>query len=219
MKLTILPFFSLFLFFTSCFRHVYYVSPFNGNNISYHTLPLLRDSTKSIIFANSNLYTGSANTEESDKVFAMEFNISRSHKFSSFQAYYGINFSFGNYHVASVNNINNSSTINAGIINSMPGNKSFGGTAIESGINLVTDLGGGCEFRVIGLEAASHLEYGSYLNFREKLPDSAATLIARNKSFTTLGFYSEILQKIKKGSVGMKIAHGGILEKKYHMLY
>jgi len=48
------------------------------------------------------------------------------------------------------------------------------------------------------------------------LPDTAATFIARGNSLATIGFYSEIVDKTKYGSFGVKFSAGWMLGKDYH---
>jgi len=204
--------------FSSCsYQQAYYVSPFNGNSNTYHATPLLSDSVKSAIYLSGNMYSGSANYNGSDDVINFEGDVYRTQQFGLLEAYYGLNASFGNYDVAELDSDYTYSTVNYQLINSMAGSKSFGGVGAEGGINFTLPMAHG-EWRLFGMEVSSHKEFGSYLDFRNLLPDSAATLIIKNSFFSTLGFYSELVKKVKHGSYGFRIASGTILESAYHNL-
>jgi hypothetical protein len=215
----IIPFYLLCtILFGSCtLRNLYYVSPYNGTAAPYHAIPLSADSIKSSTSAGGDLYFGSANEDGSDNVFLFSGNISRTAQLNHFQAYYGLDLSLGNYEVVKVDSFNNSSSVNFAAINSMDGNKFFEGLGASGGINFVFPFKGG-EWRVLGLELSSHREFGDYLNFRDKLPDSAATLIVKNDYFTTWGFYSEILSKTNYGNWGFRFSSGRIIEPDYNNL-
>ncbi|MEI9933854.1 MAG: hypothetical protein WDM71_03185 [Ferruginibacter sp.] len=94
-------------------------------------MPLKSDSVKSATFVGGNFYSGDANSQSSDYVFAFDGNISRSQQFGLFEAYYGADISLGNYKVATVDSYYNSPTVNAQIINSMAGHKFFGGGGLS----------------------------------------------------------------------------------------
>jgi hypothetical protein len=216
MKKYLLYLLTSIIFLPGCYlRQAYYVSPFNSNNDHYHSMPLKSDSAKSATYFGASIYTGNANTQGADEVFAFQTNVSRAHQFGVFQAYYGADLTLGNYNVASFDSVGNSSTVNYGIINSMSGGKFFGAEGLAGGINVVLPGRDGSEWRALGVEGSSHHEFGDYLAFRNNLPDAAATLIIRNNFFTTLGIYTEAMFKINHGSVGIKLASGTVMESAY----
>jgi hypothetical protein len=198
-------------------RNLYYVSPYNGTDAPYHAIPLSADSVKSSTSAGGDVYIGSANEDGTDNVFLFSGNINRTAQWNHFQAYYGLDLSLGNYGVAKVDSFYNSPSVNFATINSMDGNKFFEGLGASGGINFVLPFNSG-EWRVLGLELSSHREFGDYLNFRDKLPGTAATLIVKNDYFTTWGFYSEILSKTSYGNWGFRFSSGRIIEPDYNNL-
>jgi len=198
-------------------RQAFYVSPYNGLNNSYHSIPLRSDSLKSAFYVNSAIFTGSANDYGHDDMFAFQTSLSAGHNFGYFQAYYGAGITLGNYRVNTFDSFGISRSVDYKIINQYAGSKFFGTTGIEAGFNLVIPLGIS-EWRVLGIETSMQQEFGQYLQFRKQLPDSAATLVVRNSFLTTLGGYSEITAKTNHGSVGFKIAIGTLLGSAYHHL-
>jgi hypothetical protein len=212
--------FTLFgvLVFAGCIRRqAFYVSPYNGLNNSYHTIPLRSDSVKSSLYINSVIFTGSANDYSHDHKFAFQTSLSRGQNFGHLQAYYGVGITLGNYNVKSFDSLGTSSSVNYKIINQFAGSKFFGTGGVEAGLNIVVPVGFS-EWRVLGIETSMQQEFGEYLKFREQLPDSAATLIVRNSFLATLGGYSEITAETKHGSVGFKLAIGTLLGSGYHHL-
>ena len=188
--------FSIFLLSGCALQQVYYVSPFNGNNTSYHAIPLKSDSTKSSNYISGSLYFGTANAHYSDDVFSFESNIYHCNQFGVFQSYYGIDASLGNYHVGTLTGAYYGQTVE--YINPKAGNKFFGGIGIQGGMNFVLPLSHG-EWRLMGIEMSSHMEYGSYLKFRKEIPDHLATLNIPSNTFSTIGLYSELVIKVKHG--------------------
>lgn len=68
-KILFLPVIAAFAFL-SCApikQQTYYISPFNGNYISYHPIPLKADSIPSALYAGVVIYTGTANELDTDK--------------------------------------------------------------------------------------------------------------------------------------------------------
>ena len=220
MKVYSLFFALLFLLvcFTGCIeRPVYYVSPYNGNSTSYHTMPLKKDSVKTATYASGSLYLGQANTALTDKVFNFEGSIYQAKQFGIFEAYYGVDASIGNYNVALYDS-DAYATIDYQTLNANAGNKLYEGLGVEGGINLVHVTRHG-EWRVIGTELTGHTDFGSYANFRKTLPATAANLIIRQQTYSTLGFNTESIRKTKHGSYSLKIAYGFVLSRPYNHAY
>jgi hypothetical protein len=208
--------FCTIILFTGCIgRQAFYVSPFNGLNNPYHTIPLKKDSTKSAFYANGALAFGSANDYGGDKTFAADVNLSHSLNFGDFQAFYGVGFSAGSYKVDKFETQGNNGTVDPGIINANAGKKNFSGYGFDGGINYTVPIRNG-EWRVIGFETSLRKEAGRYLEFRKNLPASAATLIIRKDVYGTAGGYSEIIGHSNDFSYGFKLGIGTVLGKDYH---
>lgn len=196
------------LLLCGCVEHRYYVSPFNGNNGTYHPIPLKSDSVKSGYYATAAVGWGSANDEGVDNVFSAHTNLSGGHNFGPLQAFYSLGFAAGNYKVDSADGVEE------------PGNKFFRGFGFEGGLNAVMPFQGG-EWRIVGVETSVWNESGKYLQFRKALPDAAATssdaidLVIRNKSYRTIGGYTEILARGGTITFGIRLAAGTVLNKRY----
>jgi len=205
--------------FTSCgVKRAIYTSPFNANNITYHAIPLVKDSVRSAIYFNSNIYLGSANSTSKDHVTAFNVSMHRTNQIGKqFQAYYAVNLCVGDYKVAGYGFQNISHTVNPQVINSFAGHKTFTGLGVAGGINAAFTKKRG-EFR-IGTEFSSNRDYGSYYGFRKAIPDSAVTFVARNSSFSTLGLYVDINHIVRDRSFGVRIGAGAVLESQYGDLY
>lgn len=196
-------------------RQAYYVSPVYGLNPGYQTVPLNADSIKAATYANAALSFGTANEDGHDKKFSFNSSLSRSHNFGKFGAHYGAGLLLGSYRVARYDSIGNNRTVNYKAINQRVGNYGFGALNINSGIHLAFGDTKG-ELRFPGFEVSLSKEFGNYADFRNDLPDSAATIINRSTFFGTAGIYVEGLSKWKDGSViGLKMGYGKSLGKGY----
>lgn len=160
---------------------------------------------------------GSANDGAIDKTFIGQVNISRSHNFGSFQAFYSGNFSLGNYHVRADSINRDYSYHDYAIIDRQAGNKLVAGAGIDAGINYVLTMRGG-EWR-IGMETSAQNDYGGYYNFRKNLPDSAADIIIRNRLYATIGGYTELIGNIEDVGIGLKMSIGTALGRRYNNAY
>jgi hypothetical protein len=205
------------LFSCSIGRQAFYVSPLNGLTNQYRTTPLKKDSIKSATYLNASISGGGDNEGGTDSKFSFTTGVSRSHNFRNFQARYGAGVALGNYQVKPYDSIGNNETVNYRIINQNAGNYFFGAGMVEGAINFVrpNKLG---EWRVIGLESSFASEFGSYLNFRKDLPDSAATLIIRNPFFGTAGLFTEFVNRSGKSLYGLKFGYGIALGCEYRNL-
>jgi hypothetical protein len=195
----------------------YYLSPQNASSNPYHTIPLKSDSVKGAVYGSLVYTTGSANYSGHDYLSVFQASVYRSNNFGRFQAYYGGNLSLSAYHVAEY--YNSHYRYNGGIagidpipidtIYHIPGGKeSFGGYGLSGGINYVIPFSKG-EWRALGLETSIQNEFGNYAEFREGLPDTAASLVFRKRLTTTLGLYTDILWKGHHGKeYGFKFALG-----------
>ena len=195
---------------TSCFRQAYFLSPFNANTNYYHAMPMSKDSVKSATYISGALSAGGSNDYFNDEVFSFNGYFHRSHNFDKLQAWYGANLSLGSYNVDRDGyyfNPNYTNSVYGG------GTKFFGGVGVSGGMNLVVPMGTRHEWRVIGIESTLQNEYGSYLNFRKNLPDSAANAIAKNRIFATAGLTTEFVFRRRSGTtLGYKVAIGSSLQ-------
>lgn len=210
----LLFFISLCLF--SCIgRQAYYVSPFNGITPAYHTVPMRSDSIKSAFYLNGALGTGGANEGLTDTKFLGTVDISQSHNFGIFQAYYSLGFTAGSYKLKPYDSVGNNKTVNYRIINQNTGTYFFGGPGFDGGINLVS-AGRKSEWRIFGVETSLRQEIGQYGKVRDGIPDSAATVVIRNRFFGTVGIFTDIVAKTSTGPLGFKFGWGTVLGNTYH---
>jgi hypothetical protein len=209
---------SLFLF--SCIgRQAYYVNPFNGITAPYRTVPMKSDSIAHVNYLNFGFSNGHANDWYNDHKISGSVSFSRSHNFGIFQAHYGAGMTAGSYRVSRFDSNNTNSSVDYKIINQNAGNYFFGGWSFDGGMNLVS-ASEYFEWRVIGVETSLRHEFGDYRRFRERLPDTAATLILRNPDLGTLGMFTEFVFRNKDGSrIGLKFDYGGVLGSSYHSYY
>ena len=197
---------------------VFYLSPSNANSNPYHTIPLKKDSVKNASYISALFNAGSAN-DDGDNEYALRINFHRSHNFGNFQAYYGLNGTIGIYSIAEFKNYKYQAQ--GGFFPSYlaydsgylipPKNAFFGSAGFNGGINLVIPFRKG-EWRPLGLETSIQKEFGDYLNFRKNLPDTAATVIFRNSATATIGIYTDIIGRTRRGTeFGYKFALGMVL--------
>ncbi len=222
---------TIFFALTGCYtQQAYYVSPFNGDSPGYHSIPLKADSLKSAFYINGAYFGGLANEGGRDAVRTFHTEIAGAHNIGSFQGWYGLGLSLGNYSVtrwdssfynylghSPSSSARTATPFDAKIIDQNAGNKFFGGTGFSGGINGVLPTNRS-EWRFLGIETSLEREFGDYLQFRKQLPDSAATLIERSNFFGTLGFYTELLGKTRQGNFGFRFATGIILGRSYNNL-
>ena len=201
--------FIVFIFFSSCVQHAYYLSAFTSNSNPYHAIPLQSDSIKGATYINSSVAIGGANSNWRDNIVSFRAGLHRSNTFGNFHLYYGGNVAIGSYNVASYSNGEFSGGMDAPTINRNAGSKFFGGYGFNGGFNALVPLRSGGEWRVIGLEGSAQNEFGDYLNFRKNLPDSAANIDNRNKWTGTIGITTEIISRRRSGSTfGYKLGIG-----------
>ena len=200
-----------------CARQAFYVSPYNGNHNPYHPIPLKQDSVKSASYISASISNGTANDREADGTLTFFTSFSRAHNFGNFQGFYAADFSLGNYKVAPFSEYDGSENFDPTAINENAGNKFFGGAGADGGVNFVLPIRNG-EWRVFGIETSVQQEFGNYAAFRKKLADKDADLVVRDKLFATLGGYTEIVGRISRGSMGLRLGAGSVLGSKYHNL-
>ena len=202
---------------SSCIHQkAYFASPVNSMNDSYRTIPLQSDSLKTAFYGGAAFSDASTNDWGHDYSYSFQTNLSVSNNFKNIQAYYGVAVLLGSYKMNPYYPEGNDRTVNSQILNQYVGKISFGAVGFNGGMDVVIPLRGGGEWRLIGVETSVYKEFGDYLAVRKQLPDSAATFIARKGSFATIGGYTEIADKTRYGSFGIKFSLGAVLGKEYH---
>jgi hypothetical protein len=207
-------------------RQAILVSPFNGNNSVYHTIPLKSDSIRSAFFISASFATGQANyTSDSrpdtsvpgaDYVKTFQFNIYRTHNAGVLELYYGGHFALGNYTLNKFDSIDNDPSVNYQAINQYAGRKLFGGYGADAGLDIILPIGGGGEWRVLGYEFSLTHEFGKYLQFRNQIPFSYLTYVAPSNFYGNDGFFTEIM--MFKGAIGLKLEKGWVMGSQYNNL-
>jgi hypothetical protein len=200
-----------------------YVSPFNGNSGEYHPLPLLADSQKTAFYVQAACTWGRGNVNQQDHLSGGNASIYWTHQLGRFQCFSGLALSLGDYNARRWDSSANflppiNQPVHAAQLNPYTGHHFFGGTGFSGGINYVIPLGGGSEWRIIGVETDLQREFGGYHHFRAKLPDSLTTLDIRDRFFGTAGLSSEIVIKREKGAWSFRASHGWVFGAPYRHL-
>ena len=196
-------------------RQAYYVHPFNGLSQPFRTLPHHRDSVRSATYIQAALASGDANDYGLDRKFAGSANLSRSWNFGTFQGHAGLGFAAGNYRVSPYDTFGiNNATVNTRYLNERIGRYTFSGITADGAINARADMGRG-EWRFLGIEAALSREYGRYLQFRETLPDSVATLVVRSPWYASGGLTTEFVFGDPDRNWGFRFAYGTTIGNNY----
>jgi hypothetical protein len=204
---------------SSCTYHSYYQSPFNANLETYHAVPLHSDPAKSANYASGVVTLGGANEYLRDHLYSFCGSLYQSRNFGYFQAYYGADISVGSYYVSPYRTRGDrpSAGMDTALINAAAGSKFFGGYGLSGGINFVLPLGRVGEWRVLGLSMNLQDEFGNYLRFRQRLPDSAANTIFKDHQVGTIGFSTELAFETHHGMVCLKWSLGlPLLDPKGH---
>jgi hypothetical protein len=201
-----------------------YVSPFNGNSGEYHPLPLLADSTKTAFYAQTAVFGGSGNVNHNDRIAGGNASLYLTHRFGWFQCFSGLSLTFGDYNARHWDTNHNWSppidpTGHLTQLNAYTGHQFFGGTGFSGGINFVIPLGGGCEWRIAGMETNLQREFGAYRRFRGKLPDTLTALDIRDRFFGTIGVTSEfVIRGINGVQWGFRVSRGWSIGAPYRNL-
>jgi hypothetical protein len=192
------------LLLDGCIEQSYYQSPFAANSNPYHAIPLQSDSVTGATYVNTSVTLGSANNDWRDNIISFRAGIHRANTFGNFHLFYGANATVGSYNVSSSNTYIQPYTTNYG-----GGSKFFGGYGFNGGFNALVPMRNGGEWRVIGLEGSAQNEFGDYLNFRKKLPDSAVEVNYKNPWSGTVGITTEIISRRRSGATfGYKLGIG-----------
>jgi hypothetical protein len=208
-------------------QQAFYVSPFNGNNTEYHTIPKRGDSVHKALYGSVSFFKATANTNNVDDLWGVHASIYAAHQYDFVQFYYGASLSLGSYNMGqwayapsvpssylSSYSTSNSYYANTDQLNTYTGGYTFGGLGFQGGINAVVPIGIG-EWRLLGVETSVIHEFGNYLSLRRQMPDSIATLINRSSLFATVGIYSELIGHVREGEFGFRWAYGTALGHAY----
>jgi hypothetical protein len=197
-------------------RHAYYVSPLNGNSEDYHPLPMRQDTARKAVYIGGGFFTGRANDRGNDQVTGGRASVYVAQHQGILQWYYGMNATLGSYRVNTWDSATdyalpsdnyNLPPPNAQQLAAYSGPHTFGAAGFSGGINGVIPMGQG-EWRFLGMETSLNREFGDYLHFRSKLPDSLASYIVRQSFFGTFGFSSELVFRTRQGNFGFRFSGG-----------
>ena len=215
LRVKIVLFLSISTLLFSCIgRQAYYLSPFNSITAPYHSVPMLADSVKSASYFNAVISASGANEGLTDNKYSFTGDLSRGHRFGNIQAYYAGGLTLGSYKIRPYDSLGNNSTVNYRIINQNTGNYFFGGGGFDGGINVVTGSEN-FEWRILGIETSLRQEFGRFAEVRKSIPDSAATIVVRNRFFGTVGMFTEFVGKSHTTSTGCKLGWGKVLGSEY----
>jgi hypothetical protein len=203
-------------------QQAYFASPVHGYSDEYHPLPRLTDTAHTAVYAQAGYFTGNANTLERDNLNAFHGSVTIAHHSGIFQAWYGGDLNLGNYNMGHWDTTRDlqfsppqsSVPFNAEILNSYSGSHFFGAAGFHGGANFVLPTGSG-EWRIIGMEGSFNHEFGKYLDIRQQLPDTVASIIARGANYGTLGIYTELVGSSKNGEFGFRMGLGRALGQPY----
>jgi hypothetical protein len=195
------------------YQHAYFQSPFQTNTSSYKTIPMHSDSARRALYASGVFTLGSANDRWRDAMVGFIGSVYRSHTSKYIQGHYGLTGMIGNYQINDYPSSRDSSgfsyhyndNLNDSLINSMAGSKTWGGLGVSGGINFTIPFRKH-EWRIIEVEASWMQEFGEYLNFRKKLPDTTANLNDHRRHYFTLSIGSDLVFHTRRGQVGYQVA-------------
>jgi hypothetical protein len=196
----------------SCTRYSYYISPFSATARPYHAVPLHADSSKLATYVSAAFAAGGSNHRLQDGTVAGQLYLHRANNIGRFQIYYGLNGSIGNYRVSGYHGLQRISITDTALINTMTGNKFVGGYGLNAGVNYVRTYQKS-EWRVIGLETTYQREFGNYREFRQKLPDTSVNIIDKSSGYQSLGLFTDVIFRTRKGFSGFKFAYGFSLKR------
>ena len=201
---------------SSCITpRAYFMSPMDINGNPYVTLPAITDSQKSATYGNLAINGGGSNQTLKDGVIGGRLSIHRGYRFGNFQAYYGGGLSMGNYNVHDAYHFGNLyyNSMNDTSYHYRASNNFYGSYGLNGGMNLIIPFANGRgEWRVIGFETSFQKEFGDYINYRKRLPDSAFNILATYGHMFTLGGTTELVGISRHGTaIGYKFALGTIL--------
>ena len=192
---------------TSCLRRAYFLNPFHGNNQPYRTTPMVSDSSHNGTYVSGSISAGGANDQLADGVFTFQGSFYQAHTFRNFQLYYGVTGTLGNYHINTDHHYDD--LPNSNYLNTIDGDKFFGGAGGIGGFSFVLPFENGNEWRVLGLEGNVQKEFGDYQDIRFAIPDSSAHAVDRNDLHGSIAFSTNFIKKFRKSgnAFGYKLAY------------
>jgi hypothetical protein len=204
-------------------RQAFFVSPFNGNNFEYHSIPKVGDSIHAAVYSSLSYSVGSANDFGTDYLWSLHTSVYAAHQYDHLQFHYGLGLTLGTYTMGTwrvdtgyggYSLTPNTALPGAAQVNTYSGPHYFGGVGFQGCFNGVTPIWRG-EWRYLGLETSVTREFGNYLAVRKQMPDSIATLINRSPLFATVGLTSELIGHVRRGEFGFKWGFGWALGHSY----
>lgn len=203
-------------------QQAFYTSPVNGYANQYHPLPQIIDSAHTAFYAEAGFYSGGVNTNGRDYQNTFHGSFTIAHHTDRIQAWYGGDLFLGSYHMGQWDTTGyhtypaqSEVPFRPDVLNSYSGAHSFGSMGFHGGANFVIPMTKG-EWRVLGVEGSVNHDFGQYYHIRKKLPDSAASIIARGPNYGTLGISSELIGSTSNGEFGFRMATGWALGKPYN---
>jgi hypothetical protein len=196
------------MIFTSCFippQQAFFLSPHHATTNYYKTIPTVADSVTLASYVSGTITAGGANHRLRDGVAAFQGNFHQARQWNHFQAFYGADLLVGVYDVQPLTFPGNH--VDEVWINERAGSRFQGGYGLQGGINYAVPFPRG-EWRILGLEANMHREYGSYYWFRREISGDAANIIERSRMFNSFTVSSDILGDFSDGSrIGYKLSY------------
>lgn len=199
------------LLFTACVeQQLVYVSPYPNIQTGYTVTPLLRDSLKVASYGSFAFTNGSANHNLSDRVFIVQGKFHQSFQVAkNLQMFYGVQGSAGSYRVNWSDNYYYPITVDPDLLPVKPGPKFTGSVGAIGGMNLIVPVSNRLDWKIIGIEGSVSREFGDYMTFREKVPDSIVTIVDRRNTPGSLGMFTDFNFKLRnKKSMGMNFGGG-----------
>ncbi|HTL10579.1 MAG TPA: hypothetical protein VL307_20035 [Chitinophagaceae bacterium] len=201
------------LLLSSCVQKAYYQHPAQTIASNYHAMPLASDSVAAASYVDAGISLGGMNYQLRDNVFSLQAGVHRAHVLQQFRLLYGGAIALGGYHVKPYDYYaNDSYYLDTAAINRSSGTRYWGNYGLYLAASAATRLGRRGEWRYIGVEGSFNNEFGSYATYRKGLPDSAATIIDRQRVLGSAGISTEFIFKGRSGkSFGIKLAAGSLL--------
>lgn len=197
----------LYSFTTGCSPS--YLHPMFGGSTAYHVMPLKSDSVHTGLYASGNLVIGAANELADEQVYG-QANMYVSHQFGFFNAWYGLNFSAGNYRLSNDENVSTQPYRR---------NQSFGSWGGGAGINGTVPLKrrgrNKGEWRFLGVQGTFQKDFGNYLDFRKAVDPSMAENLVTSDKLNTMGLYTELVMKNRRGYVSILLQYNFLLGADY----
>jgi hypothetical protein len=195
-------------FLAGCASTSIYQSPYTYTQNSYHVLPVSTDTKVTTNYFSINHNLALINTD-ADFVSLMQVKWHQALKLgTSVQAYYGANFNAGLYFRSG-----GSYYIEQPELNQKDMFTAAAGAT--GGLVFTAPFSDRFEWRVVGIEGSVSKEFGRYMDFRNKSPDSLYYYSDKNSTPSTLGGFTELVFKARNGRLrfGYQFAAGSALHR------